>query len=330
MLYLRGYTKAHYAPLWAPQGSTCLGQDPRPIRKPDRPILLEGLLRGLQRALRRTLFWGRQRDFRVVLWLRRRLCRGHPGAWSDPIGENQKHAEHYRDLAKEGHEVRIFIEVILSQMHPKSEFPPVWTYAPGRHFMAQSPIKRFKIVLLGDGGSGKTAFIHRHLTGDFQRKYIATLGVDVHPLLFHTNRGTVVLDCWDTAGQEKFGGLRDGYYTEAKGAILFFDVGAKITYRNLSQWRDDLLRVTGPVPLVVCGNKVDLKDRAVHPAEITVHRKWPDTVYYDVSAKSNYNYEKPFLSLLRRLMSEPDLEILAYPVDGLEAQDLPGRLQALL
>lgn len=39
----------------------------------------------------------------------------------------------------------------------------------------------------------------------------ATLGVEVHPLTFHTNRGTIVFNVWDTAGQEKFGGLRDGY-----------------------------------------------------------------------------------------------------------------------
>ena len=40
---------------------------------------------------------------------------------------------------------------------------------------------------------------------------IATLGVEVHPLTFHTNFGPIVFNTWDTAGQEKFGGLRDGY-----------------------------------------------------------------------------------------------------------------------
>lgn len=43
---------------------------------------------------------------------------------------------------------------------------------------------------------------------------IATLGVEVHPLSFHTNRGTITYNVWDTAGQEKFGGLRDGYYIQ--------------------------------------------------------------------------------------------------------------------
>lgn len=43
---------------------------------------------------------------------------------------------------------------------------------------------------------------------------LATLGVEVHPLMFHTNRGAIKYNVWDTAGQEKFGGLRDGYYIQ--------------------------------------------------------------------------------------------------------------------
>lgn len=47
----------------------------------------------------------------------------------------------------------------------------------------------------------------------------ATLGVEVHPLVFHTNRGVIRFNVWDTAGQEKFGGLRDGYYIQGKLAL---------------------------------------------------------------------------------------------------------------
>ena len=38
--------------------------------------------------------------------------------------------------------------------------------------------------------------------------------LQVHPLVFHTNRGAIRFNVWDTAGQEKFGGLRDGYYIQ--------------------------------------------------------------------------------------------------------------------
>jgi len=35
----------------------------------------------------------------------------------------------------------------------------------------------FKLILVGDGGTGKTTFVKRHLTGEFEKKYIATIGV---------------------------------------------------------------------------------------------------------------------------------------------------------
>ena len=38
----------------------------------------------------------------------------------------------------------------------------------------------------------------------------------MHPLVFHTNRGAIRFNVWDTAGQEKFGGLRDGYYIQVR------------------------------------------------------------------------------------------------------------------
>ena len=52
------------------------------------------------------------------------------------------------------------------------------------------PQVQFKLVLFGNGGTGKTTFVKYHLTGEFE-KYVATLGMEVHPLMFHTNRGPI-------------------------------------------------------------------------------------------------------------------------------------------
>uniref|UniRef100_H3D6H9 GTP-binding nuclear protein Ran n=2 Tax=Tetraodon nigroviridis TaxID=99883 RepID=H3D6H9_TETNG len=179
--------------------------------------------------------------------------------------------------------------------------------------MAQSvPVVMFKLVLVGDGGTGKTTFVKRHLTGEFEKKYVATLGVEVHPLFFNTNRGNVKFNVWDTAGQEKFGGLRDGYYIQAQCAIIMFDVTSRVTYKNVPNWHRDLVRVCENIPIVLCGNKVDIKDRKVKAKSIVFHRK-KNLQYYDISAKSNYNFEKPFLWLARKLIGDPNLEFVEMP-----------------
>jgi GTP-binding nuclear protein Ran len=157
---------------------------------------------------------------------------------------------------------------------------------------------------------------------------------------FTTNRGPITFNVWDTAGQEKFGGLRDGYYIQGQCAIIMFDVTSRITYKNVPTWHKDLVRVCENIPIVLCGNKVDIKDRKVKAKAITFHRKKNLQVikkiyfynfiisnfriqffkffkilikYYDISAKSNYNFEKPFLWLARKLAGDPNLEFVAMP-----------------
>uniref|UniRef100_A0A0W0FLB2 GTP-binding nuclear protein n=1 Tax=Moniliophthora roreri TaxID=221103 RepID=A0A0W0FLB2_MONRR len=155
----------------------------------------------------------------------------------------------------------------------------------------QATIPTFKLVLVGDGGTGKTTFVKRHLTGEFEKKYIATLGVEVHPLSFSTNFGTICFNVWDTAGQEKFGGLRDGYYIQGQCGIIMFDVTSRITYKNVPNWHRDLERVCENIPIVLCGNKVDVKERKVKTGAVTFHRK----------------------KNLQKLVGNPTLEFVAAP-----------------
>ena len=52
--------------------------------------------------------------------------------------------------------------------------------------------------------------------------------------------------------------------------------------------------------------QVDVKDRQVKARVIQFHRK-KNLQYYDISARSNYNFEKPFLWLARRLTNQASL-----------------------
>ena len=173
-------------------------------------------------------------------------------------------------------------------------------------------VAEYKLVLCGDGGTGKTTFVKRHLTGEFEKKYIATLGVEVHPMEFCTTRGVIRFQVWDTAGQEKLSCLRDGYYIGAHCAIIMFDVCSRVTYKNVTKWYKELTRVCEKIPIVLVGNKVDVADRKVKASQILFPKKY-GIQYYDISAKSNYQFEKPFLYLLKKLSGDPNLTLVEAP-----------------
>jgi GTP-binding nuclear protein Ran len=175
-----------------------------------------------------------------------------------------------------------------------------------------SSVPEFKLILVGDGGVGKTTFVRRHMTGEFEKRYVATRGVEVYPMPFTTNMGQIRFNVWDTAGQEKYGGLRDGYYIQGQCAIIMFDVTSRVTYKNVPNWHRDITRVCEGIPIVLCGNKVEVKDRKVKAKQITFHRK-KNLQYYEISAKVNYNFEKPFLWIAKKLSGNNDLQFVEAP-----------------
>lgn len=61
-----------------------------------------------------------------------------------------------------------------------------------------------------------------------------------------------------------------------------------------------------------CTAHADRQERKVKTGAVTFHRK-KNLQYFEISAKSNYNFEKPFLWLARKLVGNPALEFAAAP-----------------
>jgi GTP-binding nuclear protein Ran len=171
----------------------------------------------------------------------------------------------------------------------------------------------YKVVLMGDGGVGKTTFVNRHLTGKFEKMYVPTHGAQIHKITFYTNVGKIDFNVWDTAGQEKFAGLGCGYYTNADAAIFMFDLTSRITYSNIPDWYMNFKKICGKdKAMVICGNKVDITNRKVKTKRITFPKK-RGIEYLDLSAKSNYNFAKVFLSIICQLMKRDDIKFIQEP-----------------
>jgi GTP-binding nuclear protein Ran len=149
----------------------------------------------------------------------------------------------------------------------------------------------YKINLIGDAQSGKSSYITRLVSGDYTKRYTPTLGVEVHPLQFYTNYGIITFNVWDCAGEEKFGGLRDGYYVESSAALIFDDKDGKWEkiFRNCRK-NAMVLHINGK-----CDQYVD------------------SNVDYNVSARFCKDLEAPFLHLARVLTNHEDLVFVDSP-----------------
>ena len=138
------------------------------------------------------------------------------------------------------------------------------------------------------------------------------MSVESHPLCsIPTEDLPIKFNVWDTAGQEKFGGLRDGYDNQDQSLTRTFDVTSGVTRTRLTG-TEIWYKCVRTIPIILCNNKVDIKDRKIKAKSIVFHQK-ENIQYYVTSAKSNYSFEKPFLWLARKLTGDPNLEFVAMP-----------------
>lgn len=153
-----------------------------------------------------------------------------------------------------------------------------------------------KMVLIGDGGVGKTAFAAQARNVGFTNRYIATIGVEVRPV---TN-SDIQFMVWDCAGQEKFGGLRDGYYIGADCCVAMFSLDSRSSFKNINKWLIDFRRVCPNAPIILCGNKSD-EQRKVPQEKINNLSEKLKIPYLQVSVKNNTNILVPFANFARAI-----------------------------
>lgn len=64
-----------------------------------------------------------------------------------------------------------------------------------------NPLRKFKLVFLGEQSVGKTSLITRFMYDTFDNTYQATIGIDFLSKTMYLEDRTVRLQLWDTAGQ---------------------------------------------------------------------------------------------------------------------------------
>lgn len=168
-----------------------------------------------------------------------------------------------------------------------------------------------KVVMIGAGGSGKTALVNRFLTQKFSEQYIVTIGSQFAVKTvtvdgFNGRTVVVKLLVWDLAGQERFDFIRSSYYKGSKGALLVYDTTRKSTWAELPKWINETESALGQrIPIILLANKIDLVNERVITTEMGQAFKEENglVAYLETSALSGLNVEEAFRLLGRASIS---------------------------
>ncbi|XP_071978134.1 ras-related protein M-Ras isoform X1 [Engystomops pustulosus] len=160
----------------------------------------------------------------------------------------------------------------------------------------------YKLVVVGDGGVGKSALTIQFFQKIFVPDYDPTIE---DSYLKHTeiDGQWAILDVLDTAGQEEFSAMREQYMRTGDGFLIVYSVTDKASFEHVDRFHQLILRVKDreSFPMILVANKVDLmhlrKISSEQGKEMAVKHNIP---YIETSAKDPpQNVDKAFHDLVR-------------------------------
>ena len=130
--------------------------------------------------------------------------------------------------------------------------------------MVERTAKEVKIVVLGEARVGKTSLTLRFVKNEFDKEQDSTIDASFLGKKVTVGQKSIMLNIWDTAGQEKYHALAKNYYQGASGAILVYDVTDLDSFEKAKTWYLELSKYIGKeAPIIIAGNKSDKIDKLV-------------------------------------------------------------------
>jgi len=167
-----------------------------------------------------------------------------------------------------------------------------------------------KVIIVGDGGVGKTAIAVRFAEGVFKEDYKMTIGVDfsIRTIDVPINDGIrkIKFQIWDTGGQERFSYTRPLYYRGAVGGAVVFDLTDRISFDHLEKWFSEVEKSCVSIPLLLIGNKADLPGHQVSREEAEELARAKNYTYYESSAKTGQSINAIFEKLGRIIVMKEE------------------------
>jgi len=124
---------------------------------------------------------------------------------------------------------------------------------------ASGGVRRYRIVVLGDGGVGKSALTLQYVQHNFIDYHDPTIE-DAYQQRTVIDTEPCLLDILDTAGQVEFTAMREQYMRCGEGFIICYSITDRHSFLEAEEYRNLTLKVRAQenVPVVLVANKTDL------------------------------------------------------------------------
>ena len=164
----------------------------------------------------------------------------------------------------------------------------------------------FKIVVIGDGGVGKSTMIQRLITGKYIEQKI-TIGTDLASWDIAIDDLSIKIQIWDFAGEKRFRFFLPNYSRGADGCLLCYDITRYSSFQSLKEWYDIIDNNATDPGFILVGGKVDLAGsrRAVKQEEAEKFQKQYNIPYhFETSSKSGFKTNEIFETLTKLILKK--------------------------
>lgn len=187
----------------------------------------------------------------------------------------------------------------------------------------------FKFIIIGDEAVGKTCLLLQFTDKRYRTTHQVTVGVEFGSRTVDIAGKLIKLQCWDTAGQDRFRSIIRSYYRGAAGALLVYDITRRDSFEHVSNWLQEARANADPeLVITLVGNKCDkVAERQVSYEEGHGFAHRYGLYFLETSAVTGHMVDEAF-TVTAKLVYQKNMQTPAYDPNGGAQQQLGGGLTA--
>ena len=161
----------------------------------------------------------------------------------------------------------------------------------------------YKILLLGDSIVGKSSLMIRYVDNFYEENNVSTIGIVSKKKDLIINNQKIILNIFDTCGQERYHSLAKNFLNNSDGIIFVFDLTNGTTFDGIKRWLITCDEQIQGFQKILVGNKLDLENREVDKERIEKFCQEKNLKYFETSARNNINVERIFKEIAKLILN---------------------------